>query len=96
MYTKHAKEQMFYIQMSGLVWVRKKSKNKGKQIFSGYQINSEILKIANEDALVMHCLPAHRGEEITDEVMEGPNSVVFDEAENRLHVQKSIMSLLMG
>ena len=67
-----------------------------KQIFSGYQINSEILKIANEDALVMHCLPAHRGEEITDEVMEGPNSVVFDEAENRLHVQKSIMSLLMG
>lgn len=61
-----------------------------------YQINSELLKVAREDALVMHCLPAHRGEEITEDVLEGPQSVVWDEAENRLHTQKAIMALLMS
>jgi ornithine carbamoyltransferase len=66
------------------------------RIFIDYQINSETLAVAKPDALVMHCLPAHRGEEITDEAMEGPNSVVFDQAENRLHVQKAILALLMG
>lgn len=64
--------------------------------FRDYQINSAMLKVAREDAIVMHCLPAHRGEEITDEVLEGPQSVVFDQAENRLHVQKAIMALLMS
>lgn len=64
--------------------------------FKAYQINAELMKVAAKDAIVMHCLPAHRGEEITDEVMEGPQSVVFDEAENRLHAQKAIMALLMG
>lgn len=67
-----------------------------KQAFAGFQINSSIMQLAKKDAIVMHCLPAHRGEEITDDVMEGPNSVVFDEAENRLHVQKAIMALLMA
>jgi len=67
-----------------------------RQAFVGYQINSAILKLAKPDAMVMHCLPAHRGEEITDEVMEGPRSAVFDEAENRLHVQKAILALVMG
>ena len=67
-----------------------------KEAFKDYQINADLLKVAKKDAIVMHCLPAHRGEEITDEVMEGPQSVVFDEAENRLHVQKAIMALLMG
>ena len=67
-----------------------------RQAFAGYQINSAILKLAKPDAMVMHCLPAHRGEEITDEVMEGPRSAVFDEAENRLHVQKAILALVMG
>ncbi|MBN1959171.1 MAG: ornithine carbamoyltransferase [Desulfuromonadales bacterium] len=65
------------------------------QAFSGFQINSELLKAAAADALVMHCLPAHRGEEITDDVIEGPNSIIFDEAENRLHVQKAILATLM-
>ncbi|MDR3564650.1 MAG: ornithine carbamoyltransferase [Negativicutes bacterium] len=67
-----------------------------KQAFAAYQLNGALMKVAKPDAIVMHCLPAHRGEEITDEVLEGPQSVVFDEAENRLHVQKAIMALLMG
>lgn len=64
--------------------------------FAGFQINSELLAIAAKDALVLHCLPAHRDEEITNEVMEGPQSIIFDEAENRLHVQKAIMATLMA
>ncbi|HRU40279.1 MAG TPA: ornithine carbamoyltransferase, partial [Candidatus Goldiibacteriota bacterium] len=63
--------------------------------FAGFQINQQLVKLAKKDCLVMHCLPAHRGEEITDEVIDGPNSVVFDEAENRLHAQKGILALLM-
>ncbi|MBI3754279.1 MAG: ornithine carbamoyltransferase [Deltaproteobacteria bacterium] len=68
---------------------------KRKKVFQGYQINSDLLRLAKKDAIVMHCLPAHRGEEITDEVMEGPNSVIFDQAENRLHVQKVILEWLL-
>jgi ornithine carbamoyltransferase len=67
-----------------------------KSVFVAYQINSKLLKLAKPDAIVMHCLPAHRGEEITEDVLEGPNSVVFDQAENRLHVQKAILALLLG
>lgn len=61
-----------------------------------YQINADSLKVANKNAIVLHCLPAHRGEEITAEVMESTQSKVFDQAENRLHVQKAIMYLLMA
>ncbi len=61
-----------------------------------YQVNSTLLKGANPKAIVMHCLPAERGKEITDEVMDGPQSVVFDEAENRLHIQKAIMAFLLA
>lgn len=64
--------------------------------FQSYQVNEELLKRANPGAVVLHCLPAHRGEEITDEVMDGPQSVVFDEAENRLYAHKAIMALVMG
>ncbi len=64
--------------------------------FQSYQVNEELLKRANPGAVVLHCLPAHRGEEITDEVIDGPQSVVFDEAENRLHAHKAIMALVMG
>ena len=63
--------------------------------FKGYQINSQVLKLAHKDAIVLHCLPAHRGEEISAEVFEGPQSLVFEEAENRLHAHKAIMALVM-
>jgi ornithine carbamoyltransferase len=63
--------------------------------FGGYQVNQALLNHSKKDAIVMHCLPAHRGEEITAEVIDGPHSVVIDEAENRLHVQKAIMEILM-
>ncbi|HKP52003.1 MAG TPA: ornithine carbamoyltransferase [Chloroflexia bacterium] len=65
------------------------------RIFKPFQVNNELVAQAGGAPIVMHCLPAHRGQEITDEVMDGPNSVVFDEAENRLHVQKALMALLM-
>jgi ornithine carbamoyltransferase len=68
---------------------------KRKKIFKDYQINAKLLKKAKKDAIVMHCLPAHRGEEITDDVIDGPQSVVIDQAENRLHVQKAILELLL-
>ena len=61
-----------------------------------YQINQALLDVARPECIVLHCLPAHRGEEITDDVIEGPHSVLFDQAENRLHVQKAIMALLMS
>lgn len=67
-----------------------------KKVFAKYQINKELIMVADKDVIVMHCLPAHRGDEITEEVLEGPHSVVFDEAENRLHVQKAILSLIIG
>jgi ornithine carbamoyltransferase len=63
--------------------------------FQGYQVNQALIERARKDVLVMHCLPAHRGEEITAEVIDGPRSVVIDEAENRLHVQKAVMEILM-
>ena len=61
------------------------------KVFPPYQVNARLLGLADPHAIVMHCLPAHRGEEITDEVMDGPQSVVFDQAENRLHGQKAIL-----
>jgi ornithine carbamoyltransferase len=64
--------------------------------FQGFQVDDALVRLAAPDALVMHCLPAHRGEEITDEVIEGPHSIVFDEAENRLHLQKAILVTLLG
>jgi ornithine carbamoyltransferase len=64
--------------------------------FAGYQVNLELFSKARSDAIFMHCLPAHRGEEVTDEVMDSPRSVVFQEAENRMHGQKAVMIRLAG
>ncbi|HSN19955.1 MAG TPA: ornithine carbamoyltransferase [Usitatibacter sp.] len=65
------------------------------QAFDGFIVDSALMAVARPDALFMHCLPAHRGEEVTEEVLEGPQSVVWDEAENRLHVQKALMEYLL-
>ncbi|MCS7053562.1 MAG: ornithine carbamoyltransferase [Ignavibacterium sp.] len=80
------------------VWAsmgQEKEAEERKKIFASYQVNTDLVKHAKEDYLFMHCLPAHRGEEVVDEVADSPNSVIFDEAENRLHVQKAIMALVM-
>jgi ornithine carbamoyltransferase len=80
------------------VWIsmgQEKDRDERLKAFKNYQVNMKLLEKTGKDVMVMHCLPAHRGEEITDEVMDGPNSIVFDQAENRLHTQKAIMKLLM-
>jgi len=80
------------------VWAsmgRETESNERKRAFAGYQIDQDVIRAASKDVVVMHCLPAHRGEEITDEVMEGPHSIVFDQAENRLHAQKALMVWLL-
>lgn len=79
-------------------WVsmNQEHKARGHNIFQPFQVNQALMKHAGTEALFMHCLPAHRGEEVTDDVIDGPQSVVFDEAENRLHAQKSILAWCLG
>lgn len=80
------------------VWTsmgQEKEKEERLKAFAAYQVNGKLLALAKPDAIVLHCLPAHRGEEITDEVLDGPQSAVLDQSENRLHAQKAVLSLLM-
>jgi ornithine carbamoyltransferase len=80
------------------VWVsmgQEEEAAKKKQEFMQYQINNKLLSYARKDAIVLHCMPAHRGEEITDEVIDGPRSAIFDQAENRLHTQKALLEFLL-
>lgn len=80
------------------VWAsmgQEKEAEERKKKFAGFQVNPNLVKNAKEDYIFMHCLPAHRGDEVVDEICDSPNSVIFDEAENRLHVQKAIMALVM-
>ena len=80
------------------VWVsmgQEKDVEQKKKTFKAFQINKKLLSLAKPDAIVMHCLPAHRGEEITDEVIDSPQSVVIDQAENRLHTQKALLEMLI-
>ena len=81
------------------VWVsmgEEEIAEKKKALLRDYQVNVELMKLAKRDAIFMHCLPAKRGEEVTEEVIEGPWSVVWDQAENRLHAQKAVLALLLG
>jgi ornithine carbamoyltransferase len=79
-------------------WVSMGDEDEGRRhnLLKPYQVNPKLMAAAGREAIFMHCLPAHRGEEVTDEVMDGPRSVVFDEAENRLHAQKGILAWCMG
>jgi ornithine carbamoyltransferase len=80
------------------VWASKGQEEEQKQreiAFKEYQINADVMNAAHPDALFMHCLPAHRGEEVTADVIDGPQSVIFAEAENRLHAQKALLEFLL-
>jgi len=81
------------------VWVsmgQERERRKRLKAFRGHQVSAELLKHAKPGCRIMHCLPAHRGEEITEQVMESPRSLIFEQAENRLHVQKALLMMLFG
>jgi ornithine carbamoyltransferase len=81
------------------VWAsmgQEEEQEKRARAFADFQVNADIMRAAAADALFMHCLPAHRGEEVSADVIDGPQSVVWDEAENRLHAQKALLELLLS
>ena len=75
---------------------QEKESAKRRKHFAGHQVNDSLMSLARPDAVFMHCLPAKRGEEVTDEVMESTRSIVFDQAENRLHAQKALLLMMLG
>ena len=76
--------------------MKKITREERKKEFAPYQVNSSLMSLAKNSAIVLHCLPAHRGEEIDADVLDSSSSIVFDQAENRLHLQKAIMCVLMA
>ena len=81
------------------VWAsmgQEEEKLKRKEIFENYKVNQKLIGLADEEVIILHCLPAHRGEEITEEAIESKNSNVFEQAENRLHVQQALLSAQLG
>jgi ornithine carbamoyltransferase len=81
------------------VWAsmgQEEEQDEREQAFAGYTVDAALMQRAARDAIFLHCLPAHRGEEVTSDVIDGPQSCVWDEAENRLHIQKAIMAALIG
>jgi ornithine carbamoyltransferase len=99
---KHGTDPFMAVQDAHCVvsdcWVSMGDEEEGRRenMLKPYQVNAKLMATARPDAIFMHCLPAHRGEEVTDEVIDGPQSVVFDEAENRLHAQKGILAWCLG
>ena len=87
---------MFYIQMFGHLWVKKIKKKRKIKIFNGFTIDSNLVRKADKDAIILHCLPAYREKEITDEVIESKKSRIFEQAENRLHAQQALLSCLLS
>jgi len=80
------------------VWVsmgQESERENREKAFRNFQVNDALLKLAKPDAMVMHCLPAHRGQEISSSVMDGPHSIIFEQAENRLHIQKALLATLL-
>jgi len=78
------------------LWEQEKESKKRKKAFKKFQVNQQLVGLAKRDVMILHCLPAHRNEEVTDEVIDGPQSVVWDEAENRLHTAKAILVKTIG
>ena len=87
---------MWSTRTPGPRWDRELEAKQRLEAFSGYQVDAKLIGGASPGASVMHCLPAHRGEEITDEVLDGPQSVVLDQAENRLHAQQALLAWMFG
>jgi len=81
------------------VWAsmgQEEEQSEREKVFARFQVNAELMAGANKDAIFMHCLPAHRGEEVTADVIDGPQSLVWEEAENRLHAQKALLEVLIS
>ena len=92
---KRSPERTWSTPTCGPAWDWKRKPRSGSKIFRPFQVNAQLFRKAKRDAIFLHCLPAHRGDEVTNDVIDSPRSVVFQQAENRLHAQKAILLELM-